>query len=141
MQRRQNQALIWTLLAAIAAPAGAIHALELSWYTCDAGGGRSAGGAFVVHGTIGQADAGLPATGGAYVLTGGFWAGIAQTDGVLGDCDADGDVDLADYVCFANCLNGPDSSPPANCDAFAMDSDEDVDLFDFAEFQVLFGPQ
>ena len=43
------------------------------------GGGSSSGGAFAVSGTIGQADADPlhPATGGAYAITGGFWAGIA----------------------------------------------------------------
>lgn len=38
------------------------------------GGGNSKGGAFVLSGTVGQPDAGAPLTGGAFTLTGGFWA-------------------------------------------------------------------
>ncbi len=38
------------------------------------GGGTSAGGSFVISGTIGQADAGLSA-GGAFAVEGGFWGG------------------------------------------------------------------
>jgi hypothetical protein len=40
----------------------------------DAGGGKSAGGLFVVTGTIGQADASDKLMGGNYSLTGGFWS-------------------------------------------------------------------
>lgn len=42
-----------------------------------AGGGRASGGPFVVDGSIGQADAEPlhPATGGAFSLVSGFWAG------------------------------------------------------------------
>lgn len=45
--------------------------LDLTWNTVDGGGGRSAGGAFALQGTIGQADAGS-LSGGAYTLSGGF---------------------------------------------------------------------
>ncbi|MBN1510604.1 MAG: lamin tail domain-containing protein, partial [Phycisphaerae bacterium] len=62
----------------------------------------------------------------------------------VGDIDADGDVDLADYTRFAACLNGPDvTTPPAGCsvlefDAADIDVDGDVDLADFADFQVVY---
>jgi hypothetical protein len=41
------------------------------------GGGASSGGIFALSGTIGQVDADPlhPASGGAYTLVGGFWAG------------------------------------------------------------------
>ena len=46
---------------------------EISWHTID-GGGVSAGGQYIVRGTIGQPDAGEMA-GGDYELLGGFWPG------------------------------------------------------------------
>ncbi len=43
--------------------------------TIDNGGGRSSDSAFIVTGTIGQHDASREsATGGAFIVTGGFWA-------------------------------------------------------------------
>jgi len=46
------------------------------------GGGTSAGGFYTLNGTVGQHDAGAPMFGGAYALTGGFWALLAlQTPG------------------------------------------------------------
>jgi hypothetical protein len=47
------------------------------------GGGTSSGGAFSLTGTIGQPDAAAPVSGGAFVLSGGFWGGVAavQTEG------------------------------------------------------------
>lgn len=54
--------------ALVAAPA----ALSISWWTVDAGGGTSTGGAFALSGTAGQSDAGTM-SGGAYTLGGGFW--------------------------------------------------------------------
>jgi hypothetical protein len=46
---------------------------NLSWNTIDGGGGQSTGGAYNLHGSIGQADASTALTGGSYALTGGFW--------------------------------------------------------------------
>jgi hypothetical protein len=48
---------------------------EITWFTIDAGGGRSAGGDYTLNGTIGQPEVGSPASGGDYTLTGGFWPG------------------------------------------------------------------
>ena len=50
--------------------------LDLSWNTVDSGGTFSSGGSYTLGGTIGQPDAGT-LTGGAYTLSGGFWAGQA----------------------------------------------------------------
>ena len=47
---------------------------SLAWWTVGGGGDRSSGGPFVVDGTIGQPVAGS-ASGGAYSVLGGFWAG------------------------------------------------------------------
>ena len=55
---------------------------SIDWYTIDAGGGTSTGGAYTVNGTIGQPDAGKM-SGGSFTLDGGFWGVIAavQTPG------------------------------------------------------------
>ena len=51
---------------------------DLTWSTIDGGGYiSSAAGSYTVGGTIGQADAGLLASG-DYTLGGGFWGGGAQ---------------------------------------------------------------
>lgn len=47
---------------------------SLPWHTTDGGGGASTGGAFALTGTIGQPEAGAPLSGGAFSLSGGFWA-------------------------------------------------------------------
>jgi len=80
--------------------------------------------------TISQSDAG-ELSGGVYSLTGGFWFGCLP-----GDCDADGDTDLDDFVLFAGCLRGPGGGMP-NVDRGCFDYDDsgDIDLSDFAEFQ------
>jgi hypothetical protein len=49
----------------------------INWYKVAGGGGASSNAPFVVHGTIGQHDASEKLTGGAYTLTGGFWAMVA----------------------------------------------------------------
>ena len=49
---------------------------DLTWNSIDGGGATfSTGGGYSLGGTIGQADAGT-ASGGAYALNGGFWAGV-----------------------------------------------------------------
>ena len=56
----------------VSARAGADY--EIGWYTIDGGGGRSAGGAYVLTGTTGQPDAAY-SSGGRYELLGGFLPG------------------------------------------------------------------
>lgn len=56
-------------------------AYEITRSTIDGGGQTSAGGAFALSGTVGQADAGtIPATGGGYALAGGFWVSGAAME-------------------------------------------------------------
>jgi hypothetical protein len=59
-----------------------------------------------------------------------------------GDCDGDGDVDLADFGEFQLCFTGPVGGPVDEaCDCANFDADGDVDLADFASFQLAFtGP-
>jgi hypothetical protein len=48
---------------------------EIPWFKIAGGGGmQSTGGVYSISGTIGQHDAGGPATNGPYSLTSGFWS-------------------------------------------------------------------
>lgn len=67
-------------------PATAPHARSggewrVAPYVVGAGGGRSSAGNFEITGTAGQADAGglVLATGGRFVVVGGFWPAAAPT--------------------------------------------------------------
>jgi hypothetical protein len=63
--------------------------------------------------------------------------------GPKGDCDNDGDVDLADFALFQACFSGPNRPPTSvtGCAAVDLDDDGDVDLADFGVFQRCFnGP-
>lgn len=61
------------LLLASTALAGGPY--ELLWYSIGAGGGECEGGAYALQASVGQ-SAGVPMTGGAYSLGGGFWSGV-----------------------------------------------------------------
>ena len=54
------------------------------------------------------------------------------------DFDEDCDVDLDDYVIFANCLTGAGGGVPFDCEQPDLDEDLDVDLNDFAALQEAF---
>jgi len=60
--------------------------------------------------------------------------------GYKGDLDGNGVVNFADFQQFKDCLAGPGvlTAPGCNCSDF--NDDGRVDLFDFAEFQVVFQP-
>lgn len=79
-----NQRLLFSLCvglvtAVAAAPAVRAQvggAYDLSWNTIDPGGTSAVtGGTYSLGGTVAQIDAGVH-SGGAYVLSGGFWAGL-----------------------------------------------------------------
>ena len=60
---------------------------------------------------------------------------------LLADSDGDCDVDLDDHAVLAGCVRGPDVLYAAECEVFAADRDEDIDLIDVAAFQRAFtGP-
>jgi len=70
-------ALLALLLLTSTAGAQSGGPYDLSWSTVDGGGAipsLSAGGDYVLGGTVGQPDAGL-LVGGPYTLGGGFWFG------------------------------------------------------------------
>jgi hypothetical protein len=54
---------------------------------------------------------------------------------VDGDCDANGAVNLADYVLSADCLTGPDMPYAEGCACTDVELDGDTDLRDFAWIQ------
>ncbi len=57
---------------------------------------------------------------------------------LLGDHDADGDVDLFDYEQFLECVTGPGGGLLPDCEAFDFNADNDVDLADQGRFQRAF---
>ena len=72
---------------------------------------------------------------------------LVVTGTMLGDFNADGDLDLDDFTVLVGCLAGPDGSVPSggcspeNFDLADYDDDLDDDLHDFAVFATLFtGP-
>jgi hypothetical protein len=81
---------------------------DLGWYTIDGGGGMwSTGGSFELSAAIGQPDAGVVLTGGAFELTGGFWALPTAPSVLVGDLDCDGTVGFGDINPFVLSLTNP----------------------------------
>lgn len=62
-------------------------------------------------------------------------------NGMMGDYNGDNRVAQDDFNQLGACFSGPDVNPAGGCSIFKFDADADVDLRDFAEFQLLFtGP-
>jgi len=101
------------MVLAVAALSSAAGPYQIDWHTIDGGGGTSAGGLYILTGTIGQPDADW-SRGGKYELLAGFWPGgplcIVEFDdfarfaeqwflsgsGLPADLDGDNDVDFDD---------------------------------------------
>ncbi len=97
---------------------------EISWSTIDGGGGRSAGGDFVLVGTIGQPDTG-EMSGGDYQLSGGFLPGALWQR-----CF----VDFEHFARFAMYwLNAPCGPGNNWCQGADLDGSFDVGLSDVDE--------
>ena len=115
----------------------------IDWHSIDGGGTMfSTGGGMTLGGTIGQADAGGPMTGGTLSLTGGFWVVAASTpDGCANTCgDIDGgggNVDLVDFASLAVCF-GQSASSSAACACSDLNGDGTINLLDFATFSLIF---
>ncbi|MFI4898570.1 MAG: GC-type dockerin domain-anchored protein [Phycisphaerales bacterium JB059] len=125
--------LTTALLLLLAFPASA-QPYEIVSSTVDAGGGVSSGGAFVLHGTIGQPEAGEVLLGGSFALAGGFWSGAST-----GPCNvADfappyGTHDFTDVLAFLSAFGAMDPAadlaPPFG----------DYDFTDVLTFLTAFG--
>ncbi len=94
--------LMYPLLLSAAMLAGgnddSAATFSIGWSSIDSGGARLAGGAFELHGTIGQCDAGFHAAG-AFDLIGGFHAvNLLMGPPALGDLDGDGTVGNVDLA-------------------------------------------
>lgn len=61
-------------------------------------------------------------------------------DSLLGDTDADGDIDLADHAAFTECITGPLGIATPPCTLVDFDADGNVDLMDFAMLAPLLAP-
>lgn len=112
-------------------------------YVVAGGGRRSATGAYVVTGTVGQALAGPtagPMTGGVYSVTSGFWPGEGPIQ-CISDYNLDGEVDILDFLAFFDDF-GTCNGSPAPCGSFGdPDLIEDglIDILDFLAFLDAFG--
>ncbi len=97
--------------------------LQVDWYSIDGGGGTVAAGSLVLHGTIGQADAGGRAAG-TYVLSSGLRA-VGHC--AVGDIDEDGHVDVVDLLYMVDSFGAVrgDAVYNAACD-FNYDASVDV---------------
>jgi hypothetical protein len=85
------------LLATATAHAGG-GSFGITRYVIAGGGGTSSGGAFTLHGTVGQAEASTtPASGAGWVLAGGFWFPIGAVP-CPADLDGDGAVGGSDLA-------------------------------------------
>ncbi|UCG47965.1 MAG: hypothetical protein JSU94_21105 [Phycisphaerales bacterium] len=69
---RTKICFVLTLMLLVIVPAFGRYTID--WYTIDGGGGTSAGGPYVLTGTIGQPDAAY-SSGGDYEMLAGFWPG------------------------------------------------------------------
>jgi hypothetical protein len=114
--------LRWAIALFAAGPAWAQQP-DLSWFTLDGGGQTfSTGGGYTLGGTIGQPDGqGAPImNGGAFELTGGFWAAAPSVCGRMADVNQDGLVNGADIQYFSACLV-TGASNGANCACADLD--------------------
>ncbi len=103
-----------SLSAAMLTASTARAQFSMDWYTIDAGGGDTVGGTFALSSTIGQPDAGA-LTGGAFQITGGYWAGTIPA--CYANCDGSTVVPILnvnDFQCFLNKFAAADLY--ANCD-------------------------
>ena len=111
--RRVCRWLLPVLAVGCAAPVGA-QTFDLDWHTFDSGGGQSAGGGYVLSGTIGQPESGaVPSAGGLYALAGGLWLGLEGGDAgvIFSDGFESGDLSAWSTVVGMKRAGGGVSAP------------------------------
>ena len=115
--QRAGPALLAALLLLLTGTTGAAQTgdgYDLTWNTIDGGGGTSTADPFIVDGTAGQPDA-ATVGGGAFLLSGGFWAGITTAAaGCVGDCGHNGTVTVDNVVLMTSIALG--TQPSTSCD-------------------------
>ncbi|MEZ6084406.1 MAG: hypothetical protein R3E58_10820 [Phycisphaerae bacterium] len=120
----------------LAAGSLGIDAADYDTYVAAGGDATDLNGDPRAHDDTGTADTGSGAP--AYLDLGAFeFQGTTQCGGG-GDFNNSGSVDLDDYRSFTPCMEGPEVLLESNCGCFDLDSDGDVDVRDFAEFQKSF---
>ncbi len=62
----------WVLLVLLLSNASQAQ-YQMQRHSLNAGGGEASAGAYRLHGSLAQADAGEQLSGGTYTLNGGFW--------------------------------------------------------------------
>lgn len=100
----------------------------INWFSIDGGGGRSSGGGWSLHGTIGQFDAATARMGGEFDVRPGLWP---TGNPCRADFNNDGFVDFFDFGDFVDCFEGG-SCPPGKDSDFNRDGF--TDFFDFGDF-------
>jgi hypothetical protein len=100
------------LLAASAAAPAYAQPYAVPWHTIAGGGSTaSAGGPYVLGGTIGQAAAGGPLSGGAFTVAGGFWPGAATSVNQPPVLAAIGNRTIAEGATLAFTVTATDPDP------------------------------
>ena len=69
-----------------------------------------------------------------YQMWRSLYTGSSTPAGALGDYDADGDVDLADFAAMQECIPTPPERAFPCITKFDYDGNQVVDLNDFAQF-------
>jgi hypothetical protein len=108
-------------------PAARAQSFTINWYTIDAGGGTSVGGAYTLTATIGQFDAGAPMSGGPFLLEAGYWPGLSGPPPCRADFNNDTRVNSQDFFDFLGAFFAQHPSADFNADR-AINSQ---DFFDF----------
>ena len=116
-RHKMNTSRLTLILAALVFASVASGDYKIAWSTIDGGGGTSAGGQYIVTGTIGQPDAASSA-GGQYELLGGFWPGGPSCF-----------VDFEQFSAFAEYWLETGSNLPADLDGNGIVNLNDLKLF------------
>ncbi len=108
------------------------QSFDLSWHTVDGGGAmNTAGGDYVLAGTIGQPDAQTPPvmSGGSFELVGGFWPAAAPACACPSDMNGDMLWNGLDIQQFVECVVAGGACNCADVDGVPGVDVGDVDVF------------